>query len=246
MAVVVATVHASPPLIVMLGSPLLGGVVWERVAPLLRVRNRDVVIPDVTSRPPHSVAEVVDAVLGALPADRPLAVVAHSNAGNFVPGITAERHAVAVVLVDAVLPAEPGAHPVVPTHLLAQLTELADERGLLPPWSTWFPEEAILALGLDAGQLAELRRVEPRIPLEYLTGTLLVQDAWARSIPGAYVSFGDVYAEERGMAASLGWRVRTLMGAHLHLLVAPEEVAAVIDQELDELMGHEPPARAPE
>jgi hypothetical protein len=238
---VVATVHPSPPLVVLLGSPLLGGIVWNRVAPLLRLRDRDVVVPDVTSRPPHSVADVVDAVLGALPADRPLAVVAHSNAGNLVPGIVTARDVAAVVLMDAAFPAGAGAHPVAPAHLVAELAELADEHGLLPPWSRWFPDEAILALGLDAGQLAELRRVEPRVPFEFLTGTVDVQDAWARRTRGAYVSFGDAYAVERGVAASLGWRVRAVEGGHLHPLVEPEEVAAVIDEELDELIGHEPP-----
>jgi hypothetical protein len=232
-----AAMQPSAPLVVLLGSPLLGSVVWEPVAPLLRARHRDVVVPDVTSPPPHRVAEVVDALLGTLPADRPFAVVAHSNAGNLLPGISAARDVVAVVLMDAAFPADPGSHPVAPAHLVAQLTELADEHGLLPPWSTWFPDEAVLALGLDAGQLAELRRVEPRIPLEYLTGTVEVEHAWARSIPGAYVSFGDsdAYANERRVAASLGWRVRALGGGHLHPLVAPEEVAAVIDDELDEL-----------
>lgn len=243
---VVATVHPSPPLVALLGSPLLGGIVWERVAPLLRLRGRDIVVPDATSPPPRSVAEVVDAVLGTLPADRPLAIVAHSNAGNLVPGIAAARDVVAVVLMDAAFPAEPGSHPVAPAHLVEELVELADEHGVLPPWSTWFPDEAILALGLDAGQLAELRRVEPRIPLEFLTGTVEVQDAWVRRTPGAYVSFGDVYAAERGVAASLGWRVRAVEGGHLHPLVEPEEVAAVIDAELDELTGPELRPRAAE
>lgn len=241
-----AAVPASPPLVVLLGSPLLGGVVWERVAPLLRVRDREVVVPDVTSPPPHSVAEVVDAVLARLPDDRRLAVVAHSNAGNLVPGIAAARQVVAAVLMDAAFPAEPGLHQVVPAHLLAQLAELADERGRLPPWSTWFPDETMLALGLRAEQLAELRRAEPRIPLEFLTGTVAVQSAWARSTPGAYVSFGDTYAAERGVAASLGWRVRGLAGGHLHPLVAPDEVAELIDEELDELIGHESPTRRTE
>jgi hypothetical protein len=155
---------------------------------------------------------------------------------------------IAVVLVDAAFPAEAGAHPVAPAHLVEQIAELADEHGLLPPWSTRFPDEAILALGLDAGQLAELRCVEPRIPLEFLTDTVGVQDAWARRTPGAYVSFGDsaAYAAERSLAASLGWRVRGLEGSHLHPLVEPEEVAAVIDEELDALIGHEPPPRAAE
>lgn len=236
-----SAVRPVPPLIVLLGSPLLGGVVWERVAPLLRGRARDVAVPDVTSPTPHRVADVVATALGTLPADRPLAIVAHSNAGNLVPGIVAVREVDAVVLVDAAFPAEPGVHPVVPAHLVGRLVDLADERGMLPPWSSWFPDETIQTLGLDDAQLTRLRGVEPRIPLDYLTGTVEVTDDWARTTPGAYVSFGnddgEGYAEERRLAASLGWRVRTVKGAHLHPLVAPEEVATVIDEELDALLG---------
>jgi hypothetical protein len=64
-----------------------------------------------------------------------------------------------------------------------------------------------------------------------------VPHEWARSTPGAYVAFGDGYARERRLAESLGWRVRVLEGGHLHPLVAPEAVAAAIDEELTELVS---------
>jgi hypothetical protein len=51
------------------------------------------------------------------------------------------------------------------------------------------------------------------------------------------VAFGDGYARERRLAESLGWRIRVLEGGHLHPLVAAEEVAAAIDEELTELVS---------
>lgn len=226
----------SPPLVVLLSSPLLGGIVWEGVTPMLRERDREVVVPpDVDVRAHGSVEAMVAEVLATLPADRPLAIVAHSNAGNLVPGIVAARDVSAVVLVDAVLPAHAGPHPVAPPPFVRRLATLADDRGLLPPWTTWFPDEAIAGLGLDAAQLARLRAAEPRVPYSYLAGTFEVPHEWARATPGAFVSFGDGYASERRLAASLGWRVRAVEGGHLHPLAAPEEVAAVIDEELTEL-----------
>lgn len=233
-----AAARPSPLLVVLLGSPVLGGVVWEGVAPLLRERGREVMVaPDVDVQAHGSVEAVVAEVLGTLPADRPLAIVAHSNAGNLVPGIVAARELSAVVLLDAVLPAKAGTHPVAPPQFVRRLATLADDRGLLPPWSTWFPDAAIAGLGLDAAQLARLRAAEPRVPYSYLAGTFQVPHEWAGSMPGAYVSFGDGYARERRRAESLAWRVRVLEGGHLHPLVAPEEVAAAIDEDLTELVS---------
>jgi len=183
------------------------------------------------------VGAMVAEALGTLPADRPLAIVAHSNAGNLVPGIVAGREVSAVVLLDAILPAQAGTHPVAPPQFVRRLATLADDRGLLPPWSTWFPDAAIAGLGLDAAQLARLRAAEPRVPYSFLAGTFQVSHDWARSTPGAYVAFGDGYAAERRLAASLGWRVRVLEGGHLHPLVAPVEVAAAIDEELTQLVS---------
>lgn len=233
-----AAARRSPPLVVLLGSPLLGGLVLEGVVPLLRERGREVTIPpDLDVQAHGTVGAMVAELLGTLPDGRPLALVAHSNAGNLVPGIVAAREVRAVVLLDAVLPARAGTHPVAPPQFVHRLATLTEDRGLLPPWSAWFPDEAIAGLGLDASQLARLRAAEPRVPFSYLAGTFEVPHEWARSTPGAYVAFGDGYARERRLAASLGWRARVLEGGHLHPLVAPDEVAAAIDEELTALVS---------
>ena len=77
------------------------------------------------------------------------------------------------------------------------LESLADDDGLLPPWTQWwddlsglFPDDATRA-AIEAGQ--------PRLPLSYFTATLPVPDGWA-SGPCAYLAFGDTYAEEVAFA----------------------------------------------
>lgn len=49
-------------------------------------------------------------------------------------------------------------------------------------------------------------------------------------MPCGYVAFGDTYAKAAERAAHLGWPVRTLNGAHLHMLVDPESVAGTITE----------------
>ena len=45
---------------------------------------------------------------------------------------------------------------------------------------------------------------------------------------GAYLAFGDGYAAEHAVATALGWATRVIDGEHLHMLVDPPAVAAVI------------------
>ena len=43
--------------------------------------------------------------------------------------------------------------------------------------------------------------------------------------PGAYLAFGDTYAEDRVTALALGWPTATITGRHLHQLHQPDVVA---------------------
>jgi hypothetical protein len=52
-----------------------------------------------------------------------------------------------------------------------------------------------------------------------------VPSGW-NDIPGAYLAFGDTYAEERDQATPKGWPVTTLPPGHLRLLTHPTEVAS--------------------
>jgi hypothetical protein len=120
---------------------------------------------------------------------------------------------------------------------VAQLVPLADDEGILPPWSRWFPDEAIADLGLDAAVLDEVRAQEPRAPLSYLTGAFDVAPGWLDSVRCGYLGFGATYAAEHRLAAFLGWPVTVLDGRHLHPLVAPGEVATAVAAMLDALLA---------
>ncbi|MFD4421192.1 alpha/beta hydrolase [Agromyces sp. NPDC058484] len=229
----------APSPVLLVGSPLLGGGMWEPVAALLRGAGRQVRVIPAPGAPvarPRDVPEVLARTLAAIPRDVPVVLVVHSNAGNLVPGIVCEREVLAAVFVDAVVPAASGTSAVAPLVLVEQLAPLADDAGLLPPWSRWFPDDAIGELGLEPAVLDELRRQEPRVPLSYLTDAFHVPSGWRESVPCAYVAFGTTYAREQRLAASLGWPVVVLDGRHLHPLVAPDEVAAAISSTLDALL----------
>ena len=67
--------------------------------------------------------------------------------------------------------------------------------------------------------------------MAYFRSALDVPAGWDAG-PGAYIAFGDTYAEEQAAAAARGWPVRVLDGAHLHLLTDPAAVAAAVLERL--------------
>lgn len=212
--------------LVLLPSPLLGPATWAPVADLLGQRGRSTTIAPVPQdvRAPGDVQEVFDRALSGL--DAPV-VVAHSNAGLFVPWL-ADRHRLsAVVLVDAGLPGDVEEVPLAPPDLQEFLAGLADDSGMLPPWTTWWGSSSFDSLVPDPALRQAVAQEAQSLPLAYFRGSLPVPSGWDR-MPRAYLAFGDTYAEERAEAVRRGWPVRTLDGRHLHMLVDADAVATAI------------------
>jgi hypothetical protein len=216
------------PVVALLGSPLLGPAAWQPVAAELRARGPDVEVPGApaTSRTPQ---DVLDAYLIGLPADRDLLLVAHSNAGLYVPALIGQRSVVGYVLVDARLPPRSGPIPMARPGTLDNLAAMADDDGLLPPWTRWWPEADGDGLFPSAESRLRIEREQPRLPLSYFRSALIAPDGWDDG-PGAYLAFSDAYAPDRDEAARRGWTVATRPGGHLHLLVDPTGVADEIDR----------------
>ena len=215
------------------GGPLLGASVWAPVADCLRRRGWSVTVaaaPDA----PGSAQEVLDAFLASLPADGALLLVPHSNAGLYVPALSRRRSVVGTVFVDAALPPDHGETALAPTALYEFLQGLADEAGMLPPWTQWWDDADVAALFPDARVRADVEREQPRIALSYFDTRVAVHPGW-RDLPAAYVAFGDTYADEILWAQRSGWPVTTLAGFHLHMLVEPLSVATAIADMLAEL-----------
>lgn len=211
-----------------LPSPLLGPATWAPLVNMLGGRGWSTtvapVLPGITSA-----ADVQEMFDSALPSGEDLVLVAHSNAGLFIPWL-ADRHRVAAsVFVDAALPLSPGPVALSPPDFYDFLTGMADESGLLPPWTQWWEASEVRELIPDSQMRDALTRQTQRLPLSYFRETVPVPTGWHQK-PCAYVAFGDTYAEEKRFAAHSGWPVRTLPGRHLHMVVDPEEVAANITE----------------
>jgi hypothetical protein len=239
------------PVLTLLPSPLLGPAVWEPAADGLIRRGWDVATLPALPRPPTCAQDAVDACVAALPADRELVLVPHSNAGLYVDALAAVRRVERVVFVDAGLPSRSGATPMAPAALRRHLEGLADADGLLPPWTGWWPEQAIARLFPDARTRAVVESEQRRLPLGYFADAVPAPapeptTAAHPRATGAYLAFGDTYAEERGTAVQRGWPVETLAGEHLHQLVDPEAVAAAVIRLADRHSdGQLPPETGP-
>ncbi len=216
------------PALVLMGSALLGPAAWQPVADRLASLGREVfVAPSVSAPAPRTAADAETAYRDAVPEGRPVVVVPHSNAGNFVPALIGTRTVVGVVFVDAGIPVDAGSQPVGTPEFVAALEPLADEAGVLPPWTEWFAEEDVNPLFPDAATRSRIESRQPRLPLSYLSDRVPVEAGWT-AVPAAYLAFGDTYADEQARARANGWPVVALEGGHLHMLVDPDRVAAEI------------------
>jgi hypothetical protein len=215
------------PVLCLLPSPLLGPACWRPVADALSADGWEVAGVPAPRRPPRTGADVLGSYLAAIPDDRDVVLIPHSNAGLFVPALAARRRAVGYVFVDAGLPQATDRVPMIPAEFRDMLAGMADGDGMLPPWTRWWDGEDVSALFPSARVRAEVEAEQQRLPLSYFAETVSIPPGWPDR-PGAYLAFGDTYAAERAAAAARGWPVVTLAGEHLHMVVDPPGVAAAI------------------
>lgn len=219
---------------VLVHSPSVGPATWQPVAERL---SGTVVVPsllDVADSPaPYwpRVVELVRHAIAPLPAEQPVILVAHSNAGLFVPVIVeaSPRPVAGCVFVDAALPARAESTPVAPPDLIGFLRPLAGDDGRLPPWTAWWSEEDVAPMFPDPRTRKVVEGEQPRLPLDYYLQVIPVAPDWDRR-PCAYVLFGPPYDEVAGDARGRGWDVTEIPGAHLHEIVDPGAVAAHLEE----------------
>lgn len=204
--------------LLLVPSPLLGAAGWSPVAAVLGATVADLggaTTPD----------DVLAAVTSSAAGIGDLVLVAYSNAGLYAPLLADRLDARATVYVDAALAGRGADVQLGRAGFLDFLTGLADEDGLLPPWTRWWSDPS--ALFPDEESRAAVEAAQPRLPLSYFTSRVAVPAGWAER-PSAYLAFGETYAEEAAFARAHGWPLTVLPGRHLHQLVAPHEVAAAI------------------
>jgi pimeloyl-ACP methyl ester carboxylesterase len=214
---------------ILVHSPLVGPSTWSPVARQLRRRGRQAVVVSLhgpTGAPPRHWTDCVeaarDAVLGSSDA---IILIGHSGGGLLLPAIAdaVEPPVSALVFVDSALPATTGETPLAPPPLLDELRALAVD-GVLPPWSTWWGEDAMRDLVPDAALRAALEREMPSLPLAFFEQAIPSSPGWDRTRCG-YLLLSDAYRDSAAEARQRGWRVEEITGAqHLHITVAPEAV----------------------
>jgi len=220
---------------VLTASPLLGPATWVPVADELSRRGQRVTVA-ACDGPVGTPQDVLDQLLRQVSDETEVVLVPHSNSGLYVAALAEQLPVVAVVFVDAGLPSPAEQTPTAPEGMVDDLAGLADQHGLLPPWTRWWPEPSVEALFPDAESRAAVERQQRRLPVDYFRSTVPTPPGWER-LPAAYLAFADTYAPEREEARRRGWPVETLPGGHLHQLVAPAVVADAVERLLQEATG---------
>jgi pimeloyl-ACP methyl ester carboxylesterase len=214
---------------VLVHSPLVGPSTWSPVARELERRGRQAVVPSLlqpAGAPTRYWRNDVEAARDAVQTlSDPIVLVGHSGGGLLLP-VIADAIAPPVsglILVDSGLPARTGETSLVPPSFLDHLRTLA-VGGMLPPWSTWWGEDAMRDLVPDEALRTALVREMPSLPLAYFEQRIPSPTGWDR-MPCGYLLLSDAYREPAVEARERGWRVEAISGAqHLHIAVAPEAV----------------------
>ncbi|WP_325603818.1 hypothetical protein [Nocardioides sp.] len=153
----------------------------------------------------------------------------HSNAGLYAPHLASLVDVEATVFVDAALPgpeAEQQAEtPLAPPAFMDFLRGLANQQGVLPPWTEWWGDVGDLFPHSSVREAVE--HEQQQLQLGYFASRMPVPSGWTQR-SAAYLAFGETYADERERAVRLGWATRTMAGRHLHALHDPAGVGASI------------------
>ncbi|WP_327588543.1 alpha/beta hydrolase [Nonomuraea sp. NBC_00507] len=174
------------------------------------------------------------AAVAPLPPETEVVLVAHSNAGRFMPVVVdaIDRTVKSCIFVDAALPVREGLTDAVAPALLETVRRKA-EAGRLPPWSQWWEEADVAPLFPDEETRRAICDEQPRLPLSFFEQHIPVPTGWDNR-PCGYLMFGADSDEAQGDddkaadARERGWRVEHLRGLHLHQLVDPDAVTAMI------------------
>jgi hypothetical protein len=213
---------------VLVHSPSVGPSTWAPVAESLERRGHAAVVPDLTGVSAGGAPywpRVVAAVRAAVPADGPLVLVVHSNAGFFLPVVKeglGER-VVACVFADAHIPPGEGLVKTAEEAFLPFLHDLAGPEGVLPRWTDWWDEEDVVAMLPDPAVRIRVAAEQPRLPLDYYTQPIPVPAGWD-TVRCSFLWYGPPYDAVAEEAARRGWPVTRVPGMHLHQIVDPEGV----------------------
>jgi pimeloyl-ACP methyl ester carboxylesterase len=225
--------------LLLVHSPLVGCGTWEPIARDLARDGYAVAVPDLTAAVTrgvpyhlHQAQVIADSAAG-----QPAVLIGHSGAGPLLAaaGSMLGEGVRGYVFVDAGLPT-PGRSwmETVPPELAAQLREMADPQGWLPPWSQWWGDEELAPLLPDPAVRQCFAAGCPRLPLAMFEEIHPPAPGWPNA-PGGYLQLSEAYEGEAARARELGWPVRQQLSHHLAPLAEPGRVAREVRQLIGQL-----------
>jgi hypothetical protein len=222
--------------VLLVHSPLVGCASWDLVAADLAGWGYEVGVPDLTGTvaagPPYCSRQAE--VIARSAAGQPAILIGHSGAG---PLLAAGGALIGQVrgyfFVDAGLPI-PGQSwmETVPPELAAQVRDMADAQGWLPPWPRWWGDEAMTELIPDQAARRRFAAGCPRLPLAMFEEVHPPTPAWPDA-PGAYLLLSEAYQDQAAKARELGWPVAEQMTHHLALLTEPGRITGSLRELID-------------
>ena len=133
--------------LLLVHSPLVGCATWDLVAADLAGAAYEMGVPDLTGTvmagPPYCLRQAQ--VIARSASGQPAILIGHSGAGpllGLAGGIIGQVRGYIFVHAGLPMPGQAWMETV-PPNLAAQLREMADARGWLPPWSQWWGDEAL-------------------------------------------------------------------------------------------------------
>jgi hypothetical protein len=222
--------------LLLVHSPLVGRATWDLVAAGLAGRGYQASVPDligtVATGPPYCSRQAE--VIASSASGKPVILIGHSGAGSLLAAAGAIIEQVrGYIFVDAGLPT-PGQSwmDTVPPGLAAQLREMADAQGWLPPWPQWWGDEALAELIPDPDVRQHFAASCPRLPLAMFEEVHPPAPQWPDA-PAAYLQLSEAYEDQAAKAQELGWPVAQRVSHHLAPLTDP----GLVTESLHELLG---------
>lgn len=232
---------AGPPMtaFVLVHSPLVGPFTWSKVASCLASRGHAVATPSLAHAdpPPYWQSHLSRIRNDAASLPRPVVFVGHSGAGPLLPLAAAEAgQQEGCIYVDASLPT--GGRSRLETMPVAYRDALFGNArdGVVPEWGADWHEALWVRLLPDSATRGAFRSELRPAPLALYDEPVPEPDE--PSANSAYLQFSAAYHVEAEEARARGWPVTRLPGEHLHMLVAPEEVAASLETLAKTLLRH--------
>lgn len=225
----------SPPSFLLIHSPLVGPMTWQRVAEVLRVEGEQVVVPALArpTEPPYW-SQHVASVVAALPAGTGAVwLVGHSGAGPLLPAIAAALPCpvAGYLFVDSDLPRDGASRLDRFEEVDAAAFRARAQDGLIPPWT-----EADLADVLPDATVRKrfVAELAP-LPLALYEEALPVFAGWPDA-PCGYLHLSAPYDKAAAEARERNWPLVQLPSGHFQMLVEPGTMGRLL-WDLAEQMG---------